>query len=1567
MSEYMQRRQYYASEQTNKSGSFDWEEHPMLKQQKLFLPTNKPTGNIRSGLKISIDADGDQQSHELTLSFVGQEVSNNKGPLKDQPKKNGATQNKIIATITHSSGAQVEFSFMTDISLDQFYIWHQEATDGRLPYRLYFKINSRKLETFGQEDQIPKEMLTKFKKEHINDGGYSANKTGYFSPITLDEAVEDRIFKVTPKVSADKQNISYSFDFPGLKSAPVLKVPYDGKQVKDVKKALIKPLGKDTPKDKDQDNETTDLNNESVSTFDIPLEVGTYGDLYTLKIIPGSKPGLGKMWVSAKIGNQPYRWLSPRKILLPWKKGEKTPYEVEVYPQYIAIYFGKKEGKPHLRIHQQTQSQDEKTTTDKNGTQTSFQSRTAVLCIYNQYDHLTRFATRVSDKGALHANKSYKLNTVLTKHNIKDHAWADASYKMPMLRGKTSVDDNLDALLWKNEQFITGALAEQQLATPGSADLLLAYLQCRLGFQGMWVYQSVLNRSKKIDELPSPALTALKASRAAVKNFANQANPLITPSFSTFWHESIANLPQRLESSWNKLNYKEEWVSLHLRMLAYAKYIKGTQIYKDDQLDEKAQEKKATQVHNRGKLREKLAKHRQQMPQSTIKVPVIFYPDAANVTSLSDQGTDREKKSQMGLTGVPIPVYCYKKGDTWYAQSFVNLKTAKPFPAEYTLTPKDKADYTDDPPPQLFKALDSKDHLPPGWLFYEIPGKPQKSEPIRINSDPKFEDYAGWFAATALGLGLTAITMGAGAPLSAVFFLGAGISGAAGATVKIARKSENGTLGTMEKYLAWLDIAGGLLAVLQFGRLGSGIAQAANATNKSASILSQLSPLQGNLYYKIIKIADLGVDTTMVVVGGREMWDQIAEIYKRDMSPEQRIRAVAFIIGTYAVQLGMFAATFGTRFTQLPVEAKAELAAVQVNSKMSINLKSTPKMVGFKAKGLVQGEVLDGIRVHIGAKATEALAEQLHKIKPDEWMALKKLYPEEDLIRALHFFDGDLQKSRQYLSKRMGYTPDQEAEYFRSLKKYERLDHQGIGKKQQELDTKKEAISDTEGDVLLAKKGVGGTQGKQASNEIATQKLEAEIKNIEKQTSDLDSHKRKDEFSAWKLGEERTAYEKTYKLPHEPIPVIDDPKQLTKVLNNYEQQFMRQADDFRLEAKRLEGEIVRDIKALEELKKKAGKYENNFDQVEKEFKKEILADKNKDLKNAMTIMRDKRANKGKVVSPKDHKRVHRKVNKAYKKREAAAEAKARQQYEKTIAENNRLLEDLDAKIAKQREEKIFTSAQVTATQRYYGMFSQHSRLVQQARAAEGQIAQLKQRAAALKAQELPRLQTQSTDLAQQLKQQQGQVNSLEQKLATARKNLQSRQAQLSPELKAYQIAMQRYHASHAQVGKHRQSQTAVQQVNKSVGWLQGKLLEQWKKIKPHLQKAWNTISKDNLPMSKAIWKLAKGLRGVTMHLAKTHGLPAYLRNPVPLDELAQEAYQLLTTPRDAHNFTERQQCAAIQQELQNTRVANTLPQLKQMLEQMLGTPELKQNERFKTWLGQYLQMMQTLEYYSQQK
>jgi hypothetical protein len=807
--------------------------------------------------------------------------------------------------------------------------------------------------------------------------------------------------------------------------------------------------------------------------------------------------------------------------------------------------------------------------------------------------------------------------------------------------------------------------------------------------------------------------------------------------------------------------------------------------------------------------------------------------------------------------------------------------------------------------------------------------------------------------------------MGAGAPLSATFFLGAGVSGAVGATFKIARKSENGTLGTMEKYLAWLDIAGGLLAVLQFGPIGAGIAQAANATNKSASILSQLSPLKGNLYYKIIKVADLGVDTTMVVVGGREMWDQVAEIYKRDMSPEQRTRAVAFIIGTYAVQLGMFAATFGTRFTKLPVEAKAELAAVAANSKMKINLESTPKMVGFKAKGLVQGEVLDGIRVQIGPKATEALAEQLHKIKPDEWMALKKLYPEEDLIRALHFFDGDLQKSRQYLSKRMGYTPDQEAEYFRSLKKYETLDHQGIAKKQQELDTRKKAISDKEDDVLLAKKGVGDTQGKIEQKELEMQNLQTDIGKITTERYDLESalmknRRQEDVFIATKQ-----VMEEKYKVPHEAMPMIDDPKKLNKVLNDYEKQFMKRVDIMKAKEAQLKNEILRDTGALEELKKQADDFKIELKKTMQEAKQPILAQKGKDLDAAMKRLRNKRTKQGKNISQEDIDSLQKKIDRDYRKQERKVAAEVQKKYHTTIAENDKILKEWAAELKQKGAHLNFTRTQINATQRYYEAFAGHSRLMQQMRAIDGQIAQLKQRELALRTEELPLLRQNRTDLAQQLAQQQGQVKSLEQKLATARKNLQSRQAQLSPELKAYQTAMQRYHASHAQVGKHRQSQTATQQVNKSVEWLQGKLLEQWKKIKPHLQKAWNTIRKDNLPMSKAIWKLAKGLRGVTMHLAKTHGLPAYLRNPVPLDELTQEAYQLLTTPRDAHNFAERQQCAAIQHELQNTRVAKTLPQLKQMLEQMLNTPELKQNKDFKTWLGQYLQMIQTLEYYSQ--
>ncbi len=1517
MSEYASRQASNYRRQSSDNNDFgnqeyfDWEQYSDLHAtlSTKLLPVNKPEGDSQTGIRLKIDGDGDQRKHELEV-FLRM-----------------INQNTVFVVITHlPTQKNVSLEFKTEVPAEQFHIWHQEVSDGRRPYKLYLNVNARKLEMAGNTEHIPKKMREQYNEIHMNDPGASANAYGYFSPLTLDEVPGDTIFKIRPKIASDHQTLSYHFEYPGLKNAPVLTVPYEG-AVTDPKRALIK-VRPDEAASQNASGKTNPASTQgTLATFKIPLTVGPFGDQYSVKIIPDNdRPGRGYFWISANIDGTELTWQAPQPMHLPWKAGKKTPYQVITYPQYLAVYFGSKSkspsGKPHLKIYQQSQSIDEESI----GNQTTYKGRSTVLHVHNQADKHYSFPAYFKNN-EFQEQSIYKYERAITHRNIKAYAWADASEYIPLLRGQGSVQKDLDLLLVKDEAYLQKTLmASHNSSEQPTQDLYRAYLALRRSLQLLHAYQNTLKQAKKAEDLPPPVLTALKNAQGNAQRYQQETRGY--PKFYMF-RISDYKFAERFRNQWSQLNYKQEWLTIHSEMLLVAKHVAYADIRTNAKMTDSDRTRAREQTGAQGRLREKLQQMQQELPKDTMKVPVMFYPDQMNVSPLSDNPLDPERKTVKDLKGLPIPLYCYynENNHTWYALSFVNHKSKKPFKAKYQLSGAEITKFETYPPHQLFEALDQSEHLPKGWLFYELPGQPYQTQPVRCKAGMNPEDYLAWLGITLLAVGAGLATGGVGS--ASVFFLAAGLSGGLGAAFKLYRKGNNNTLGKTEQVLAWLDIAGALLGALQYKTvLGTVLNRASNST-KNLPILTQLTAFKGNMFYLTLQGADFLVDGAMVIGGGIEMWQQIEEIQSRDISPGQKRAAIALILTSFTLQAGLFMLTAKSRVKG--IKAAIEPEWIEMAAKNTKNLPPPPPNSALKqleALGL-DPKSLNNLRFQLNPKALERLVPQLKAVPPEDWKALKQLYPEMDILHALHFYNGHLGKARQYLRKRLNYEAADEQNYYQHLRDYHRLDHGQMAQKNAALDAEGKAV-DTQAAGLkkYQDEQLAPTQTQANTNQRLLTEAQNQEKQLGKQLFEAEKETRQLDMEKLKLETTQKYHVQKHQVQPEEMPRQGlSPAILAELEKGIAARHRLQTTRLESQRVQLEDGAMRDGWKIEKLKK-------NLEDFTKKTSK-ILADQFQQLQRDKTQKLTYLFNRARKKNNFDKKaldKMQRKVEKHFR-RPTRQLAKARRKFNQEVARQQRAIEELkQAKEQKQAEKEVM-KGRSNAVDAYYENFARLRAIETQVGQLKGRAQQLKQQLTQVRTTDLPRLTRQQTNLARQLKHHEQEAQRLEQALQKARQQWQHHQAQAQPQRQHYQTTEQRYQRSQQRIRAHRQGLDHRQRQTDVVVWLG----QAWRQIK-HL--------KTSPRQGKALWKIAKGFRTLLNQYIKRHSWPAYVTDT----EVVWAAEKALEKYAGNEGLIGK-----------TPDLPDTLPKLHQALEQLIKTEGTSLSGELAQWLHQYQQMIATLQ------
>lgn len=449
------------------------------------------------------------------------------------------------------------------------------------------------------------------------------------------------------------------------------------------------------------------------------------------------------------------------------------------------------------------------------------------------------------------------------------------------------------------------------------------------------------------------------------------------------------------------------------------------------------QRQETAQVKESRSLRKNFANYVQKEmgnnPDTIVKIPTLYYPETEN---LKNEIGENKKYAAIGewlkknpLVVMDIPVYAYLKGDTWYAVSLVNRAKDKYYHQPYKLTTaEEKQRYKRFPPPALFGSMNEKDHLPPGFLMYQIPGaKGTAPRPVHIKNKMTLDEIMTWIALWGFIGGLVIATGGAATgvmPLlaEAGFAIATIVGGVAGFT-SYRRKTKNGTMSQEDKVIAIADMAAALLAIPQWkGLRAVGKVIAGEKVSTKLNGLLQAGAVGSWQGQYFIKVADLMVDSTVIVLLTKQGIDKTVEIMASPGSDDDRSAAVTKLWVMLGAQNLLFVGTLKARWGDISQALKdaGTAAKLRADSKKlkDVDPKNAQNYVEqLKAQGIWQVEQWNLEAFNMRPADLQSVAKSLHELSEAEAKALRVLYPQKEFLTQL-VHQGDLKTTRQMLDSK---------------------------------------------------------------------------------------------------------------------------------------------------------------------------------------------------------------------------------------------------------------------------------------------------------------------------------------------------------------------------------------------------------------------------------------------------------------------------------------------------------------------------------------------------------------------
>lgn len=247
---------------------------------------------------------------------------------------------------------------------------------------------------------------------------------------------------------------------------------------------------------------------------------------------------------------------------------------------------------------------------------------------------------------------------------------------------------------------------------------------------------------------------------------------------------------------------------------------------------------------------------------------------------------------------LPLRLYAWHDSDTWYLEDLTDPRRDFKDHCPYTAP---AAGQPDEPPLELFKKLNWKEHFPKGFIHYVLPSGAFNR--VETTADPEWSDYLA-YAATALALaGLVVATAGAGAPAAGAvatgLFVTSGIASAAGSIAHLHELADHGHRDPAQEALDVLNIVASLAgagtlasrAVLTAGRT-------ANTAKVAGSALAAKNLAATGL--RVLSVVTVATDAANLVVATVDFVKEYDAISDAPMGESEKLQARALLVLRYA-------------------------------------------------------------------------------------------------------------------------------------------------------------------------------------------------------------------------------------------------------------------------------------------------------------------------------------------------------------------------------------------------------------------------------------------------------------------------------------------------------------------------------------------------------------------------------------------------------------------------------------------------------------------------------------------
>lgn len=263
------------------------------------------------------------------------------------------------------------------------------------------------------------------------------------------------------------------------------------------------------------------------------------------------------------------------------------------------------------------------------------------------------------------------------------------------------------------------------------------------------------------------------------------------------------------------------------------------------------------------------------------------------------QPDDKFQKEQGYVKQIPLSLYYWQEGSTWYLKNITNPNKS------YHVSAGGQSGDTA-PPWELFKKLDDPDRLPAGLIHIDVPGG-VKGE-IRTTDGLTWAKFFGYlsFGLAAIGLGLATFGTGTVAVAGAWVLAGSAVAGAVSAGIDLVDKARHGDLDGTTALLDLAQIVAGIAGATSIA--SSRIALAASnapAGARWAGNWARLAVMANKVYIPAAKVA-AAADVMSFAVISVETAKQLDEIEARTGDdPASRSRAKLLLLSQLAALAGL--------------------------------------------------------------------------------------------------------------------------------------------------------------------------------------------------------------------------------------------------------------------------------------------------------------------------------------------------------------------------------------------------------------------------------------------------------------------------------------------------------------------------------------------------------------------------------------------------------------------------------------------------------------------------------------